>query len=403
MKTPKEYTDNLNNRILTTAMLSDALFSVNKRAKNYRNAKRKTYGKYRDGNEWRESKFYDKKEKILSVIEPVCIHKEHVGYERIRVKNNMPGWEDVFVCEALKGTIVWSNSYVEHNRYDYYDDYYDDYCPGNVVWFFDYVLPDKPEYKYYLYYVVGDHTFHTPISNPENYNLPIVTIGRIVTDGEDHRDLISVQFVDKLLALIEAGDYRLEVDKSECPESTDESVVFIPDFERPFYIGGKVIAKWFENKISPEKSPLRLEPSDARKKELKTSVEKRFANKHEFIQNKIQTAKKKKRAKWKAKQPEISEILPSKPSTKVKVNPQKLHDLLYPILPADIEECVAIAKEHFVTQEIIAAQIRALSEYDYVAKHANDWHAELLEKYGYTKQFVEAGKQETEIGKEKIR
>ena len=37
MKTPKEYTDNIKNGIITTSMLEAALYSVNKRAKNYRN------------------------------------------------------------------------------------------------------------------------------------------------------------------------------------------------------------------------------------------------------------------------------------------------------------------------------------------------------------------------------
>ena len=39
MQTPKEYIKNLNNKIITDEMLSDALFSVNKRAKNWRDKK----------------------------------------------------------------------------------------------------------------------------------------------------------------------------------------------------------------------------------------------------------------------------------------------------------------------------------------------------------------------------
>ena len=37
MKTPKEYQDNLKKKIITEEMLADCLYSVNKRAKNYRN------------------------------------------------------------------------------------------------------------------------------------------------------------------------------------------------------------------------------------------------------------------------------------------------------------------------------------------------------------------------------
>lgn len=36
MKTPKEYTKNLNNHIITEDMFCDCLYSVNKRAKNFR-------------------------------------------------------------------------------------------------------------------------------------------------------------------------------------------------------------------------------------------------------------------------------------------------------------------------------------------------------------------------------
>lgn len=41
MKTPKEYRDNLLNHIITKQMLVDCLYSVNKRAKNYRDKERK--------------------------------------------------------------------------------------------------------------------------------------------------------------------------------------------------------------------------------------------------------------------------------------------------------------------------------------------------------------------------
>ena len=41
MRTPKEYADNIKKGIITTSMLEAALYSVNKRAKNYRDAERK--------------------------------------------------------------------------------------------------------------------------------------------------------------------------------------------------------------------------------------------------------------------------------------------------------------------------------------------------------------------------
>lgn len=44
MKTPKEYQDNLKNGIITEEMFTDCLYSVNKRAKNYRDKAKNTNG-----------------------------------------------------------------------------------------------------------------------------------------------------------------------------------------------------------------------------------------------------------------------------------------------------------------------------------------------------------------------
>lgn len=41
MKTPTEYTKNLKKKTITEQMLSDCLFSINKRAKNYRDQAKK--------------------------------------------------------------------------------------------------------------------------------------------------------------------------------------------------------------------------------------------------------------------------------------------------------------------------------------------------------------------------
>ena len=79
METPKEYSKNLKNNILTTEMLIDCLFSVNKRAKNCRDKEREyrdkfrgcRYGdKYGTEEKYREKKeeYYSQKEKILALF-----------------------------------------------------------------------------------------------------------------------------------------------------------------------------------------------------------------------------------------------------------------------------------------------------------------------------------------------
>lgn len=47
MRTPKEYTENLKNNIITESMLLDCLYSANKRAKNYRDKAREYRAYYR--------------------------------------------------------------------------------------------------------------------------------------------------------------------------------------------------------------------------------------------------------------------------------------------------------------------------------------------------------------------
>ena len=82
MRTPAMYTKNLKNHVITTQMLLDCLFSVNKRAKNYRDQERKyrhmryDYYDNEEKNRSKKEEYYRKKDLMLSIIEPVCIHRE---------------------------------------------------------------------------------------------------------------------------------------------------------------------------------------------------------------------------------------------------------------------------------------------------------------------------------------
>ena len=110
MRTPKEYIENLDKGIVTEQMLCDVLFSYNKRAKNWRDKKRQYKHSYATNSyAWfnnaleNEQKYYNYKSEILSLLTPNCIHEEYLenDYEMI--------------------------------------------------------------IQYYLFYVVGDHSFHSPI------------------------------------------------------------------------------------------------------------------------------------------------------------------------------------------------------------------------------------------------
>ena len=201
MRTPKEYTDNIKNGIITTSMLEAALYSVNKRAKNYREAERETkylygrYSKYADSSELKKNEFYSKKDKLLSILKPICIHKEFAGYERTRIYSYEQYYDDRYFYAWVHNQIVWQNCYFDRDTEAYVD-------------FFDVEDRSQKKYRYYLYYNVGHHTFHIPVNNLEKYNLPVKEINTLDTHGDDYLDLCSVQFVDKTIALIDSGEYK---------------------------------------------------------------------------------------------------------------------------------------------------------------------------------------------------
>ena len=180
MKTPKEYTTNIKNGIITEKMLSDCLYSVNKRAKNYRD---KGGGKYFFLPQTQEMhRYYTYKEQLLAFLEPICIHRQYIGKERVRVYSTEPEYRS----SKHDNKIVHTGSFYDYEKDDY-------------VQFFDYET-DENHYLYFLYYEVADKSFHTPIHNPNDYNLEILKIqDDFTTKGENPKSLMSPQFVVKVL------------------------------------------------------------------------------------------------------------------------------------------------------------------------------------------------------------
>ena len=87
-----------------------------------------------------------------------------------------------------------------------------------------------------MFYELGTKSYHTPVNNPNKYDLPIKEIGRLDTEGNDYRELISVQFVDKVIELIDSGEYTYKETeptvsleyKNEIPNSSFSDEV--PDY-----------------------------------------------------------------------------------------------------------------------------------------------------------------------------
>lgn len=219
MKTPILYQKQLKERFISKEMLSDVLFSLNKRAKNCRDKIKAYCNRYSpwmmanmrydctEKYEEKKEEYYKKKEELLSVLKPTCIHREIQFID--------------------------------------FDDFETDIS----------CMLERD--KYYLFYDFGDRSFHSPIDidcipfknnkcrrdeirsalknatrNAESIdklvedpqrtekrhvismrfpNLEIIELpDQIMTFGEDIGDLLSCQFVNKIIDLVKSGDYTLD-------------------------------------------------------------------------------------------------------------------------------------------------------------------------------------------------
>lgn len=204
MKTPKTYVALVKKGIITKTMLAECLFSVNKRAKNCRDKEadyrryyrqsRYAYDKYGNEERYREKKqeYYRQKELLLSLVKPDCIHMETV-----RKRNRYYDYD---------------KEYKEKDKKAMYRNHYYDYEEKRTVRFAD-VIEDVDQY--YLFYDFGDYSFHTPIAADSLTAYPeldIIKINNLDTHGKDITELLSTQFVRKVIALIETGQCQVILD-----------------------------------------------------------------------------------------------------------------------------------------------------------------------------------------------
>lgn len=198
MRTPKDYTDNIKKGIITKEMLSDCLYSVNKRAKNCRDKEREyrhyRYDYYGNEEKYRNQKeaYYEQKEKMLSLLTPNCIHAETI---EIRQR-------------------IYDYEYEDYDKHCRSKDYFHEggYYDRDLHEFVEFIDVMVPEKKYYLFYDLGNHSFHTPIYENEIEKYPelkIEDIDSLITFGNEISSLISTQFVQKVMTLIENGNYSL--------------------------------------------------------------------------------------------------------------------------------------------------------------------------------------------------
>lgn len=203
MKTPKEYESNIKNRIITYEMLAKCIYSVNKRAKNYRdresdirNQRRSNrfFTDYYDSEEkYRDMKikYYEYKDTLLQLVKPKVVHYE-VFYKRIRYYD----YEEKFNL-LPESEVVYSGSYFDRDTKEEIE--FKDVC--------------EKRRRYFLLYEIAGYSFHLPLKEgeEENYSsLDCYNIDNFITKGKDVNELISMQFVKKVIKLIESNNYLLE-------------------------------------------------------------------------------------------------------------------------------------------------------------------------------------------------
>ena len=205
MRTPKRYTDLIKNKKITNQIIAECIYSVNKRAKNYRDKiedyKQAGFYKYKENNienaKEQKQKYYSMKEDLLLNFSPKLIHKQYVGEKTQRVYSYQKNYAKLY--DEKRNEITWENSYYDYDR-------------NREVEFFDYSLGEK-EYFYFFYYEIGEYSFHTPITEEraeKNTQLEVKEIDEnFQTHGADIVDLLSTQFVQKVIDLLDSGDYTI--------------------------------------------------------------------------------------------------------------------------------------------------------------------------------------------------
>lgn len=207
MRTPKNYTQLVNDKKITNEMIAECIYSVNKRAKNHRDKIRKykddRYNPYAARNienaEDEMEKYYTMKEEMLTVFEPSLIHEQYVGEEKKRVFSTEEDYDKLL--QEKSNDIIWKSGYSVKDSEESIE-----------VEFFDYKLGRK-KYLYFLFYEIGEYSFHLPISEQKakKYtNLQIKEIDKdFKTHGANIEGLLSTQFVNKVLSLLQSGDYTI--------------------------------------------------------------------------------------------------------------------------------------------------------------------------------------------------
>lgn len=189
MRTPTEYSNMIKEGYITKSVLSEVLYSINKRAKNYRDNKRKYKSNDRYDNfdkfENKEKEMYKMKDDILKKFTPIAIHKDtKIKAYKIKIYD----YEAEFFYVKDKDVIREGS-------------YFDKYQKEEV--YFKVVEKTNKTELYFNYFEIGDYSFHIPISKENiDTSLEIKNLENFETQGADESDLLSLQFCKKVYEMM---------------------------------------------------------------------------------------------------------------------------------------------------------------------------------------------------------
>lgn len=185
MKTPKAYQKMLACDQLTDELIGQVIYSINKRAKNYRDKaadyRHDRFDRYNNFQQYQDKKVdcYQMKDDLLDLYLPLAIHTSQ--YDKRR---RIYDYESDY--QSQRKNSIYENRYWDHDEL-------------REVKFIDVLVSET---VYYLYYEIGSYSFHRPLKKQElaTYSrLPLKLLeDNFKVHGEKIDKLLSLQFCKKV-------------------------------------------------------------------------------------------------------------------------------------------------------------------------------------------------------------
>ena len=198
MKTPKEWRDLVAKKQVTELMIGQVLFSINKRAKNYREQKRKYQNSqayfatsYLANYEEKKATLYQMKKEILAVFSPTAIHTTLYTHDFIQKV-----YQDEVAYQALRPKDVLYTGFSQTTGLP-----------------FKAILITRSRKVFFLLYEIAGYSFHQPIEKEELAAFPFLKQYALTENfqvaGQDPATLLSLQFCRKVHQLMVRGDFTI--------------------------------------------------------------------------------------------------------------------------------------------------------------------------------------------------